>query len=82
LFNNYLPLQKPNITQKAIKNAKELFDKLGFEYKYYDAYLYAPEELRKAYQKMFLQLNSADTSLLMNTELIQILYYNKHKFSI
>ena len=81
LFNNYLPLQKPNITQKAIKNAKELFDKLGFEYRYYDAYLYAPEELRKAYQKMFLQLNSADTSLLLNTELIQI-HLEKNDFKL
>jgi uncharacterized FAD-dependent dehydrogenase len=72
LFNNYLPLQKPNITQKDIKNAKELFDKLGFEYRYYDAYLYIPEELRKAYQNVLLQLNSAGMSLLLNTELIQI----------
>jgi uncharacterized FAD-dependent dehydrogenase len=72
LFNNYLPLQKPNITLNDIKNAKELFDKLGFEYRYYDAYLYAQEELRKAYQKIFSQLNSAGTSLLLNTELIKI----------
>ena len=72
LFNNYLSLQKPNITTNDIKNAKELFDKLGFEYRYYDAYLYDQEELRKAYQKVFLQLNSTGTSLLLNTELIQI----------
>lgn len=81
LFNNYLPLQKPNITQKAIKNAKELFDKLGFEYRYYDAYLYVPEELRKAYQKMFLQLNSAGTSVLLNTELIQI-HHEENDFKL
>jgi uncharacterized FAD-dependent dehydrogenase len=81
LFNNYLPLQKPNITLNDIKNAKELFDKLGFEYRYYDAYLYVPEELRKAYQKIFLQLNSSGTSLLLNTELIQI-HREKNDFKL
>jgi len=81
LFNNYLPLQKPNITTNDIKNAKELFGKLGFKYRYYDAYLYDPEKLRKAYQKIFLQLNSAGMSLLLNTELLQI-YSEENGFKL
>jgi len=72
LLNNYLPLQKPNITTNDIKKAKELFAKLGFEYRHYDAYFYDQEELRKGYQKIFSQLNSAGMSLLLNTELIQV----------
>ena len=72
LLNNYLSLQKPNITQSKYKSAKELFGEIGFKYKYYDAYLYNQEDLRKAYQKIFLQLNSAGMSLLLNTKLIQI----------
>ena len=72
LFNNYLPLCKPNITTNDIKNARKLFGKLGFEYRYYDAYLYNQEELRKAYQKIFLQLKSAGVSLLVNTKVTKI----------
>jgi hypothetical protein len=52
LLRNYIPLQKPNITQSERKSARELFGKMGFEYKYYDAYLYNQEDLQKAYQKM------------------------------
>ena len=72
LLNNYLSLQKPNVTQSKRKSAKELFWKMGFKYKYYDAYLYNQEELQKSYQKIFLQLKSAGMLLLLNTKLIQI----------
>lgn len=72
LLSDYLFLQKINITQSERESAKELFGKIGFEYKYYDVYLYNQEELRKAYQKMFSQLKSAGTSLLLNTKLIKI----------
>jgi uncharacterized FAD-dependent dehydrogenase len=71
LLSNYIPLRKPSITQSERKSAKELFGKMGFEYKYYDAYLYNQEDLQKAYQKIFLQLNSAGM-LLLNTKIIQI----------
>ena len=72
LLSNYVSLQKTTITQSERKSAKKLFGKMGFEYKYYDVYLYNPEELRKAYQKIFLKLNSAGMSSLWNTELTQI----------
>ena len=72
LFKSYLLLHKPRITKKDINNAKELFKKLGFEYKYYDVYLYDQEELRKAYQRMLLQLKSAGISIFLNAELIKI----------
>jgi hypothetical protein len=71
LFNTFLSLQEPNITQSECKNAEEIFGKLGFRYKYYNAYLYNQEELRKMYQEISLQLNSAGT-LLLNTKLIQV----------
>lgn len=72
LFSKYLPLQKPNITRNEIKNGRALFKKLGFAYKYYDAYLYNQEELREAYQNLFLQLEAAGMSLLLNAEVIAI----------
>jgi len=72
LISNYLSLQKPDVTANDIKDAKALFAKLGFEYRYYDAYLFDQEELRRAYQEVFSQLNSAGMSLLLNTKLIRI----------
>ena len=72
LISNYLSLQKPDITANDIKNAEGLFAKLGFRYRYYDAYLCEQEELRRAYQEILSQLNSAGMSLLLNTKLTQI----------
>ncbi|GAJ23982.1 unnamed protein product, partial [marine sediment metagenome] len=72
LFNNYLHLQKSNITINDIKSARELFEKLGFKYRYYDAYVYNQEKLQRAYHKIFQQLKSIGLSLLLNTELVDI----------
>lgn len=72
LFSNYLHLQKRRVSKNDIRNATKIFKKLGFEYKYYDAYLYNQEDLQKAYQKIFLQLKSSNIRLLLNTELINI----------
>jgi|GEM_PF-1771379 len=74
MLNKYLHLQKPNITQSEQETAKELYEKMGFEYKYYDAYLYNQEELREVYHNVLLQLNSVGTTLLLNTKVIQIEY--------
>ncbi len=71
-FDNYLALQKPNITSNDIKIASDLFKNLGFDYKYYDAYIYDQEKLRMAYQKLFSQMRSAGMSILLNTELTRI----------
>jgi len=74
LFNNYVPLYKPRKTIEDINKAKDLFNKLGFEYKYYDVYLYNQEELRKAYERIFSQLESAGISLFLNTKLVKMDY--------
>ena len=71
-LNNYLHLQKPKITRNDIKNATRIFKELGFQYKYYNVYLYNQEELREAYEKIFLQLTNVGIRLLLNTELINI----------
>jgi uncharacterized FAD-dependent dehydrogenase len=81
LLSNYLPLQKPNITPEDTRTAKELFEKLGFEYKYYDSFLCSIEKLHKAYQEMFSDLEAAGTRLLLNTEVIGI-YPKKTGFEL
>lgn len=72
LFSNYLSFHKSILSEDNIKNGRKLFGKWGFEYRYYDVYVYDQDELRKAYQKIFLQLKSAGMSLLLSTELIKI----------
>jgi len=72
LFSNYLPLQKPNITLNNINQEKEFFEKLGFQYKYYDAYIFDQIELRKAYQKILQELESAKIKCLLNTQVEEI----------
>jgi len=53
LLRNYIPLQRPKITQSERKNARELFGKMGFKYKYYDAYLYNRRIYKKHIKKYF-----------------------------
>jgi len=72
LLRYYLPLQKPKTTPADIRTAKALFEKLGFDYRYYDSYLCSLEERHKAYQEIFLELKAAGTQLLVNTELVNI----------
>ena len=72
IFKNYILLQKPNIPNNSIKNGRELFKKLGFDFRYYDSYICSQEDLRNAYQTMFLQIQSAGISILPNTKVIQI----------
>lgn len=72
LFGSYVDLEKPKIGSADIKVAMDLYKELGFEYKYYDAYLYNQSELREAYEKIFEELKSSGMSLLMDTEVVDI----------
>ena len=53
LFETYISLRNPAMTVNGIKNAEKLFEKLGFKYRYYDAYLYNQSDLQEAYRKYF-----------------------------
>jgi len=72
LFGSYVGLKKPKIGSADIKAAMDLYKELGFEYKYYDAYVYNQGELREAYEQIFGELKSSGMSLLLNTELIEV----------
>ncbi len=72
MFNTYVRLQKPDIEPNEINNGKELFEGLGFEYKYFDVHQFDPEELREAHRKIYLQLETAGMLVLLNTVLFEI----------
>lgn len=92
ILNNYVSLQKPKIPNNSIRDAKALFKKLGFEFRYYDSYICSQEELQKAYKTIFSQLQSMGVSILTNTKVIKIVSeddgfkliaeQNKHKITI
>ncbi|MBM3702419.1 MAG: hypothetical protein FJW63_05445 [Actinobacteria bacterium] len=72
LFDNYLHLQKPNITLSDIEIAGEYFKNLGFNYKYYDSYIYNQEDIRMMLQEVFSKIGSSGMTLLLNTSVIDI----------
>lgn len=72
LLGSYIPLQKPNMQPSEITSAKELFGKLGFEYKYFNAYQFDQEKLSKAYGRIYLQLESAGIPVSLHTTLVNV----------
>jgi hypothetical protein len=71
-FNSRLNLQKPDVASNDIKYAIEFFRSLGFEYKYYDSYIYNLEEFRQTCQSVFSELRSTGMNILLNTELVEL----------
>jgi uncharacterized protein len=70
VIGKYVPLQPPETTDGENNQAIESFRNLGFNYKYFDVYRFDQEELRRAYDEICRQLESAGISVLVNTLLI------------
>jgi len=81
MLHAFVPLEKPDIEQAKIDMARELFGKMGFVYKYFDVYQFDHEQLRKAYEKVHSQLQSARVSVLLNTKLMDV-DQRKHGFRL
>ena len=67
-----VPLEKPDIEGKRISKEKLLFERMGFTYKHFDVYQFDHEELRKAYEIILSQMQSAGVSVLLNAKVIEI----------
>lgn len=67
-----LPMEKPVIEQAKIDMAKELFEKLGFVYKYFDVWHFNREQVKKACDEMHSQLRSARVSVLLDSRVMEI----------
>jgi uncharacterized FAD-dependent dehydrogenase len=72
LLSQYLSFKKANSTTKDVENEGRLFENMGFEYRYYDTYLYDGGDLNRAYESMLSQLKSSGVSLFMGSELIKV----------
>ena len=72
VLGQYLQLEKPKVLGKDIEEAKKMFGEMGFDFRYYDAFLLNQAELYKAYERVIIQLKSSGMSLSMNSELTRI----------
>jgi uncharacterized FAD-dependent dehydrogenase len=68
----FVPLEKPDIEQTKIDMSKELFENMGFAYKYFDVYHFHHDQLGKACEKIHSQLQSARVSVLLNSKLMDV----------
>lgn len=72
IFGNYVELKKPNIPDSYIHEAKRMFAQDGFDYRYYDSYIFNPSNLRGGYKTMLSQFDVSGISTLLNIKIIQI----------
>lgn len=69
IMSAYLTLEKTIINQVDADKEKSLFNAMGFEYRYYDAYLCEQKGLQRAFENIFQDLELSGASLLMRSEL-------------
>ena len=72
ILGQFLHIEEPNLVGDDIEKAKKLFGEMGFEFRYYDAFLYDQAELCKSYEKIIVQLESSGLSISMNSELTRV----------
>lgn len=70
LISQYLPSEKPTSSPVEIEREKQLFVELGFDYRYYDAYLCEQKKVVNAFELIYKELEFNGASVLMQTELI------------
>lgn len=77
----FVPLKEPDTEQTKVDEARELFEKMGFVYKYFDVYQCDHEKLKEAYGRLHSQLQSAGVSVLLNATLMDF-DQKKHGFRL
>lgn len=78
LFNRYINIKPPNIPADRIQKGKEWFTKKGFQYRYYDAYMFDTEDLHNGYLNMLSQIKDSGISIILNTTILKIRAKNNH----
>lgn len=68
----HLSLRGCAVSLKQKRAAACYYRGLGFDYRYYDSFLYDPEELRDTYTRLLGQLGSAGTQVLLATSLVTV----------
>lgn len=72
VISRYLSVYRFNVNEIEIRHEMQFFSELGFEYRYYDAYLCKQHNVIEAFKKMYNELKSNGASLLMKTELLGV----------
>jgi hypothetical protein len=72
LFHRYVPLTSPTIDSNVIQECSNLFAQRGFEFRYYDAYIYNQADLISGYQRMLHEIVEAGISVHLETEVTAI----------
>jgi uncharacterized protein len=72
LFQEFVPLEKPTFSDDAKRQAQVYYGDLGFEYRYYDAFLYQQSDLICGYQRMQRELEAAGTEIHLSSRAVSI----------
>jgi len=73
-----ISLERAEITNKDMGEAKGFFEQLGFKYKYYNIYVYNANELRKMFHDIISSLEVDGARIFFKTRLIDIEIENGH----
>lgn len=72
LFNEFVPLTSPNIPYDMVSFCTRQYALQGFEFRYYDAYLYRQADLITGYNRMLSEILAAGVSVQLGTQVTQI----------
>jgi uncharacterized protein len=72
LFNKFIPLIQPLILPDAVQAAIEQYADRGFEFRYYDSYLYHQSDLISGYNQMLAEILASGVSVHLETRVLQI----------
>lgn len=72
VLKTHVPMVAPRKTHANITKATDFFNKLGFEYKYYDVYHFDPTDLQNAYVTIQSELRSKGVEIMSDTRLINV----------
>lgn len=71
-ISQYIAFEKSPVDRKAVKMEQDYFNKLGFNYKYYNAYLCEDKKRSDGLEKIYGELVSTGALFLFKTNLVRI----------
>ncbi|MGB2653237.1 MAG: hypothetical protein WAN62_05630, partial [Candidatus Acidiferrum sp.] len=72
LFQTFVPLIRPNVSADDQQAAATNFGNLGFDYRYYEAFLYHQHALTDGYRKMVNVIRDSGIRVLLETPVLEI----------
>lgn len=72
LFQEYVPLIAPSFSASEIEKTSAEFHKKGFEFRYYDSYLYQQSDLVTGYEQMLRDIRDSGIEVSLRTRVTSI----------